>query len=125
MYIYDTMHITHIFMEVNKMIDKVKTNLATGLNRVKWIASFVADRTKSEASLARLLYESNKLEHKMDGIYKDIGKRVMELKEKAGSEERDVFKDFQVQQSFDEVKKLKETLDDYKAKARDLNKLPE
>lgn len=107
------------------MIEKVKKNLATGLTRVKWMAGFVADRTKAETTVAKLLYESSKLESKMDDLYRDIGKRVIELNEKADKEEKDVLKDFIVQKALDEVRNLKETVGDYRAQAKNINKLPE
>jgi hypothetical protein len=104
------------------MIDKVKKNLTTGVTRIKWIATFVAERTKAETSMAKLLFESSKLESKIDDLYRDIGKRVMELKEKG---ENSVFSDFIVQQALDEVKNLRETVDDYRNQAKSVNKLPE
>lgn len=107
------------------MIDKVKKNLTTGLTRVKWIAGFVADRTKAETSIAKMLYESRKLENTIDELYRDVGKRVMELKSKGESEEKDVLKDFIVQQALDEIKNLQETVSDYKTQANHINKLPE
>ena len=64
------------------MIDRVKNNLATGLTRAKWIATFLAERTRAGTSVAKLLYESSKLGERIDELYRDIGRRVMELKEK-------------------------------------------
>ncbi len=107
------------------MIDKVKKNLTTGITRVKWMASFVAERTKAETSAAKLLYESSKLENKMDELYREVGKRVSELKGKSEKGERDVFKDFIVEEALDEIKRLRETIDNYKSKARNIDKLPE
>lgn len=104
------------------MKDKIRESLTTGVNRVKWIAKFVAERTKAETSIAKFLYEGSKLENKMDDLYRDIGKRVMELKDK---DDKDVFKDFIVQQALDEIRNLRETVDDYKKQATDINKLPE
>lgn len=104
------------------MKDRIRDSLTTGVNRVKWIAKFVAERTKAETSIAKFLYESSKLENKMDDLYRDIGKRVMELKD---MEDKDVFKDFIVQQALDEIRNLRETVDDYKKQATDINKLPE
>ncbi len=104
------------------MIDKAKKSLTTGIMRVKWIAKFLAERTKAETSMAKLLYESSKLENKIDDLYRDIGKRVVELKEKG---ETSVLNDFIIQQALDEVKNLRETVDDYKKQAKNINKLPE
>jgi gas vesicle protein len=102
------------------MINKVKDGFNTGLLRVKWIATFVAERTKAETSAVKYLYECSKLEHKIDDHYRDVGKRIMELKEK---DEKDVFQDFIVQQALSEVKNLREAIADYKKK--NINKLPD
>ena len=104
------------------MIDKVKKSFNTGVLRIKWIATFLAERTKAETSVAKLLYEKTKIESKINDLYSDVGKRVMELKEKG---EEDVLKDFMVQQALDEVKNLQESVDDYKSQADTVNKLPE
>ena len=104
------------------MIDKVKKNFNTGVLRIKWIATFLAERTKAEASVAKLLYEKTKLEGKINDLYSDVGKRVRELKEKG---EEDVLKDFMVQQSLDEIKSLQESVDDHKSHADNINKLPD
>ncbi len=107
------------------MIDKVKKNFTTGLSRVKWIAGFVADRTRAETSVAKLLFESSKLESRMDDLYRDVGKRVMELKEKDDLAEKDVYRDFIVQQALDEIRNIRESVDDYRDQAKNINKLPE
>jgi len=104
------------------MIEKVKKSFSTGLLRVRWIASFLAERTKAETSVAKLLYEKTKLEDKINDLYSDVGNRVMELKEKG---EEDILKDFIVQQALDEIKNLQESVDDYKSRAENINKLPD
>lgn len=99
---------------------KLKDSFHTGLMRVRWIATFVAERAKAETSVVKLLYESSKLESKIDDHYREIGKRVMELKEK---DESEVFQDFIVQQALSEVKNLKASVEDYKKQAKKTNKL--
>ncbi len=105
------------------MIDRVKSNLGTGLTRVKWIATFLAERTRAGTSVAKLLYESSKLQERINDLYMDIGRRVMELKEQ--NEDKDVYSDFIVQQALDEIRNMREDVDDYKNQARNINKIPE
>ncbi|HDH04993.1 MAG TPA: hypothetical protein ENH01_04670 [Nitrospirae bacterium] len=107
------------------MIDKTRKSLATGVTRIKWIANFIAERTKAETSVAKLLFQSSKLENKIDALYRDIGRRVVELGETAKEEEKDVLKDFIIQQALDEVRHLKEAADKYKHQAGNMSKLPE
>jgi len=49
---------------------------------VRWFATFLAERTKAETEIAKLLFESTRFEGKIEDLYRDIGKRVVELKEK-------------------------------------------
>ncbi len=96
------------------MLDKVRKNLNEGIKQVKWFAAFLSERTKAEASIARLLYESSKLEARLDELYREIGKRALEVKDKG---EKDIFKDFIILQTLNEINKLKEDINDYKKKA--------
>ena len=107
------------------MIDKTRKSLATGVTRIKWIAKFLAERTKAETSVAKLLYENSKLETKIDALYREIGRRIVELGETAKEEEKDVLKDVIIQQALDEVRRLKEAADNYKHQAGNMSKLPE
>jgi hypothetical protein len=102
------------------MMNKLKDSFNTGLMRIKWIAAFVAERTKAETTVVKLLYESSKLESKIDDHYREIGKRVLELKEK---DETEVFQDFIVQQALSEVKNLRASVEDYRKQAKKTNKL--
>lgn len=104
------------------MVNKVKDSFNTGLLRVKWIATFVAERTKAETSVVKLLYESSKLESKIDDLYRDIGKRVIELKENG---EKEVYQDFIIQKALNELKDLRDAVKDYGKQAKNINKLPE
>jgi PHP family Zn ribbon phosphoesterase len=103
------------------MLDRIKKSFQEGIKSVKWFAVFVTERTKAEASMARLLYECNKLETRLDQLYRDIGKRVLELKDK---EDKDVYKDFIVLQTLNEIKNLKEAIEDYRKRAEDQSKPP-
>lgn len=101
------------------MLAKVKKSFDEGVKRAKWIATFLAERTRIETSMARLFYESSKLEDKVDELYRDIGKRVLELKDKG---EKAVLKDVIIAQTMEEIKKVKEQIEEYKGKAHALNK---
>lgn len=104
------------------MLERIRKNFNEGVKSVKWVATFLADRLKAETSMAKLLYTSSRLETKVDELYRDIGRRVLELKEK---DEKAVLKDFIILQAIDEIKKLKEQIEDYKSKAHILGNPPE
>lgn len=104
------------------MLGIIRRSIREGLNKVKWMSAFLAERTKAETSIARLLYESSKLEDRIYDLYRDIGKRIFELYEKG---EEPVLKDFVIKQAIDEIRNLGATMKDYKEKARELSNIPE
>jgi hypothetical protein len=62
------------------MIERIKKNLEDGVDKVKWYSSILSERLKVESSVIRLMRESADLQKKRDGLLKDIGTRVFELK---------------------------------------------
>lgn len=104
------------------MIDRIRNSLNKGLDQVRWFATFLAERTKAETEIAKLLFESTRIEGKIEDLYRDIGKRVMELKDKG---EKAIWKDFVIQQALDEIKHMREAADEFRNQAKNLSKLPE
>jgi enoyl-[acyl-carrier-protein] reductase (NADH) len=104
------------------MIDIIRKNLMMGIERIKWLASFLAERTRAETAIAKLFYEKSKVEDKIDDLLRDIGKRVVDLREKG---ETDVFQDFTIKHALSELKDLKETVNQYKVEADKISKLRE
>lgn len=104
------------------MLDRTKKNFSAGVGRMKWIASYLTERTKAETSAAKLLYQRSKLESRREDIWRNIGARVAELYEK---ETTDVLADDAIQQALSELKDLQEKIDDYKSRARDVTKMRE
>ena len=104
------------------MIDKIRRSAKEGMKRVKWITMFLAERTKAETEIGKLMFETSKLESKLEKLYMEIGKRTVELHQKG---EKTVFNDFIVQQAVAEIKDLKDAIDDYKRQARELSNIQE
>jgi len=104
------------------MLDRTKESLATGITRVKWIASFLVERAKAETSIAKVLYRRSKLEIQINDRYRDIGKRVVELREQG---ETDVFKDDVIQHALGEVKDMKDAVSRDKRESQPAKKQPE
>ncbi|MBI4687136.1 MAG: hypothetical protein HY756_05070 [Nitrospirae bacterium] len=102
------------------MIERIRKSFNEGVKSIKWFADFLSERLRVEASIAKLLYTSSRLESRIYELHMDIGRRVMELKEK---EDKAVLKDFIIMQSIDEINRLKSEIDDYKNKAHAMSKL--
>ncbi|MEW6601473.1 MAG: hypothetical protein AB1499_10930 [Nitrospirota bacterium] len=104
------------------MIDMIRKNLMAGVDRIKWVASFLAERTRAETAIAKLFYEKSKVDDKIDDLLRDIGKRVVDLREKG---ETDVFQDFTIKHALSELKDLKIAVNQYKAEADKISRLRE
>ncbi len=104
------------------MLDRTKESLAAGITRVKWIASFLADRIKAEISIAKIHYRRSRIERQINDRYRDIGRRVVELRDRG---ETDVFKDAVIQHALDEVKDMNDTLKMDRKEADQMDKQPE
>lgn len=104
------------------MIDIIRKNLMTGLERIKWLASFLAERTRAETAIAKLFYEKSKVDDKIDDLLRDIGKRVVDLREKG---ETEVFQDFTIKHALSELKDLRESANNYKTQADKIIRLRE
>jgi peptidoglycan hydrolase CwlO-like protein len=104
------------------MLGIIRRSIREGLNRIKWMAAFLADRIRAETLIARHLYESSRIEDRIDELYRDIGRRICELDEKG---ERVSSDDFVIKQAINEIKGLRAMIRDHKEKARELSKLPE
>ena len=93
------------------MIDRVRKSFYEGVKQFKMFASFLSERTKVETSMAKQFYESSRLEARLDGLYNDIGRRVVELDEKG---EKAISRDFVIREAIDEAKKLKRQIEECK-----------
>jgi hypothetical protein len=100
------------------MIKRLKTNLDTGVEKVKWFSSILSDRLKIEFSLIKLLYQSDQLEKKREELMKQIGRRVCELKE---SSERSILKDRVVMDAMNEIAKIDSEIESTKKKASEIS----
>ncbi|MBL7049140.1 MAG: hypothetical protein ISR96_06480 [Nitrospira sp.] len=106
-------------------MEQIKKNLYTGITRLKWVARFLAERIQTQTSAGRLLYEASKLKGRMDELYSEMGRKIMELREKDESSEQDVFKDAAVLQTMDEIKQVKQKIVEIKEQAGKINKFSE
>ncbi len=85
------------------MLDNTKKNLVAGVARVRWMAGFIAERTRADTRLAKAAYEKNLLREKIEGLYRDIGRRVLELHQDGAP---DILGDSSVKQAIAALKDL-------------------
>ena len=100
------------------MWTRIKSNLESGTEKLKWFSSMFSERLKIELSVMKLLYESDCLEKKKDDIMKTIGKRIWELK---GQPERNILKDTIIMDALGEIEQINSDIDAAKNKASDIS----
>lgn len=95
--------------------DRIRKNAEEGLESIKKGASIVAERAKIEASLAKILLESGKLEKRLKTLYQKVGERIYTLTAK---KERNILKDSEITEALEEISRLKEDMDKLQRDAR-------
>lgn len=95
--------------------DRIRKNAEEGIESIKRSASIVAERARIEASLARILLESGKVEKRIKDLYQKIGERIYTLTAK---KEKNILKDIRITEELEEIAKLKEDLNKLQREAR-------
>jgi len=95
--------------------DKIKKNAEEGIETIKRGATFVAERARVEASLAKVFLETSKVEKKIKVLYQRIGERIYTLTERR---ERNILKDEEITRAMEEIRILKEDLSKLQREAR-------
>ena len=99
--------------------DRIRKDLEDGLNSIQAIGRFLAQRTRVETSLAKVVYDTQKIRRKIDEKYHELGERIYELKDEKNPAENATVRDL-----ISELSSLKEELDFYMTRASELGGKP-
>ena len=102
------------------MWKRVKNNLDSGTEKVKWFSSLMNERVKIEISLFKLLYQSTGLEKKRAELMKTIGERVFELRNR---QEKHVLRDPVILEAMNDLERLEAEIEDTKKKASEIGRI--
>jgi hypothetical protein len=102
------------------MWKRLKDNFDTGIEKIKWVSSLFSDRLKIEVSVMKLLYQSDEMAKKRDGLMRTIGQRIYELKEYP---DRYILKDRVIMEALSEIEKINNEIDVTKKKASDISRI--
>jgi G:T-mismatch repair DNA endonuclease (very short patch repair protein) len=87
--------------------DRIKKNMDGGIDKVMRVSKVISERTRIEASVARLLIDKGSLEIKEERAYKKLGERVYFLWEQKS---HGVMKDQDVLQALQEITGVREDI---------------
>ena len=89
-------------------LQRVMDDLRTGIATLRLDTVHVAGRALEETELLRLRLEIRKLDQQLSDLYKDIGERAVDMKERGETEER-ILCDAEIGRLVKEVEVLKES----------------
>ncbi len=98
---------------------RVKNNLDSGIEKIKWFSSLLSERLKIEFSVMKLLNDRAKMEKDRAEKMRGIGERVFEIRKES---DRNIFKDKAITDSIAELEKLEAEIEDIKKKTSDISK---
>lgn len=91
-----------------RLLQRLKHDLRTGLATLRLGTAHVASRALEESELLRMRLELRKLDQQLSDLYKDIGERAVDLKERGETAER-VMYDAEIGRMVRDVQALKES----------------
>jgi predicted nucleic acid-binding Zn-ribbon protein len=90
------------------LLQRLKDDLRTGLATLRLGTAQAAGRALEETELLRMRLEVRKLDQQLSDLYKDIGERAVDMKERGETAER-VMYDAEIGRLVREVQVLKES----------------
>ena len=102
------------------MLRKLSLNITSGIEKIKWFFSIIAERVKIEIAVVRLLGKSEQYEKEKQNILIAIGERVVDLRD---SKTVSVHDDAVIRESLKELDNLEEKLTVLRQEAHDISVL--
>lgn len=101
------------------MLGRLKRDLDSAVNKIKWFASLLSERVRMEVIVFRLLYRSEELKKKRDDLFRTIGQEVYGLKGK----EADVYSQKPVMDAIRELDALEPEIQETAQKASEISRI--
>lgn len=90
------------------LLQRLKHDLRTGLATLRFGTAHAASRALEETELLRMRLEVRKLDQQLSDLYKDIGERAVDMKERGETIERVLF-DAEIVRLVRDVQSVKES----------------
>ncbi|GAB4415381.1 MAG: hypothetical protein OHK0032_11540 [Thermodesulfovibrionales bacterium] len=102
------------------MWKRIKDNLDSGIEKIRWFSSLLNERLKIEISIFRLLYQTTEMEKKREDLLKTIGERVFDLRHGDGKQ---VLRDPDVIEALHRLELLSAEIEDAKKRASEIGRV--
>lgn len=90
------------------LLQRLKDDLRSGLATLRLGTAHAAGRALEETELLRMRLEMRKLDQRLSDLYKDVGERALDMKERGETAERILF-DAEINRLVEEMQTLKES----------------
>ncbi len=100
------------------LLQRIKDDLRSGIATLRLGTAHAASRALEETELLRMRLEARKIDQQLSDLYKDIGERAVEMKERGETAERVMYDEDigrvvrEIQQLKEARKKLESEMDD-------------
>lgn len=101
------------------MFSRIKKDLEGGIEKIRWFASLLSERTRVEIMVFKLLYRSEELKNKRDELLKKIGEEVYELKGK----DKNIYANKEVADAIKELETIEPEIKETLEKASEISKI--
>jgi predicted nucleic acid-binding Zn-ribbon protein len=101
------------------LLQRLKDDLRSGLATLRLGTAHAAGRALEEAELLRMRLEIRKLDQQLSDLYKDVGERAVEMKERGETAEQ-ILQDTEVGRLVRETQLLKEARKKLEAEMEDI-----
>ncbi|HAK88770.1 MAG: hypothetical protein A2077_00430 [Nitrospirae bacterium GWC2_46_6] len=101
------------------MYAKIKKDFDEGVGRLKWFASLLSERIRVEITVFKLLYKSEELKKRKDGLMRRMGEEVYEHRGK----EKNIYANKEVVGAIKELEALEPEIKETLEKASEISKI--
>jgi|GEM_PF-3074050 len=99
--------------------DRIRRDIESGLHSFQSVGRYLAERTRVETSLAKVVYDTQKIRKKIDEKYRELGERLFELRDEKNPAQDAIIRDL-----LSDLSGLKEEIDFHMTRAKELGRTP-
>jgi len=99
------------------MVQRVRDNFLKGIRRIRWFASVLAERTRVEVAVIKLLFRSDDMQQKKALLMQEIGQRVYACR---GQHDRNILRDRVVTEALSEIERIENEIAEIKTKVSEI-----
>lgn len=104
------------------MFKRIQESFDRGIEKIKWVASLLAERTQVELSVIKLMYRTAQLEKRREQLLALVGQRVLELKT---SPDREILHDKTIADALIEIEHITAEIAATKKHASEISSIAE